>query len=156
MIISRGSGPLFSRIPNLMDQGLRLALPRVERLEHIVRGPFVRSEDGERGLPGHFADELSEELAEKIAVGIRASKPSGLVNLSEVQTLCLALWRQPERRDELLRAADPPAVLQKIIESKAMDALNRAAPVGSSSARSLSCPTSSLRREHATLSRRKT
>jgi tetratricopeptide (TPR) repeat protein len=121
-------GPLFSRIPNLVDQGLRLALPSVERLEQIIRGPFVRSEDGERGLPGQFPDELSEELAEKIAVGIRASKPSGLVNLSEVQTLCLALWRQPERRDELLHAADPPAVLQKIIESEAMDALNNLLP----------------------------
>jgi hypothetical protein len=79
-------------------------------------------------LPGHFANELSEELAERIADGIRASKPSGLVNLSEVQTLCLALWRQPERRDELLRAADPPTVLQNIIESEAMDALNRLLP----------------------------
>jgi hypothetical protein len=45
-------GPLFSRIPNLMDQGLRLAPPRTERLEQIVRGPFMRSEDGERDCPG--------------------------------------------------------------------------------------------------------
>ena len=121
-------GPLFSRIPNLMDQGVRLALPPVELLKQIVRGPFVRSEDGERGLPGHFVDELSEELADKITVGIRASKPSGLVNLSEVQTLCLALWRQPKRREELLRADNPAAVLREIIESTAVDALKKLLP----------------------------
>ncbi len=121
-------GPLFSRIPNLMDQGLRMASLPVELVKQIVRGPFVRSEDGERGLPGHFGDELSEELADKITVGIRASKPSGLVNLSEVQTLCLALWQQPKRRLQLLGADNPAAVLQQIIESTAVAKLKKLRP----------------------------
>ena len=127
--------PLFSRIPNLMDQGVRLDPPRVERLQRIVRGPFVKSEDGARGLPGHFKneasgqpDELSEELAVKIADGIRERRPSGIANLSEVQTLCFALWRQPQRREELLCAQDPAAVLQQIIESEAVAALSRLLP----------------------------
>jgi WD40 repeat protein len=120
--------PLFSRIPNLMDQGVRLASLPVELLKQIVRGPFVRSEDGERGLPGHFADELSEELADKIAAGIAERRPCGILNLSEVQTLCLALWRQPKRREELLGANNPAAVLQEIIESTAVDTLRKLLP----------------------------
>ncbi|HEY7001128.1 MAG TPA: tetratricopeptide repeat protein [Candidatus Udaeobacter sp.] len=120
--------PLFSRIPNLMDQGVRLASLPVAVVKEIVRGPFVSSPDGERGLPGHFGDELSEELADKITAGIQASKPSGVLNLSELQTLCLALWRQPERREELLRADKPAAVLQQIIESTAVAALKKLRP----------------------------
>jgi tetratricopeptide (TPR) repeat protein len=120
--------PLFSRIPNLMDQGVRLASLPVSVVKEIVRGPFVRSPDGDRGLPGHFGDELSVELADKITAGIQASKPSGLLNLSELQTLCLALWRQPERREELLRADKPAAVLQQIIESTAVAALKKLRP----------------------------
>jgi tetratricopeptide (TPR) repeat protein len=116
--------PLFSRIPNLMDQSVRLALPGIELLQHIVRGPFLPSQ--ERGISaGDFGDELSEELAQKIKSGIGASQPSGVLNLSEVQTLCLALWRQPKLREELLRAADTPAVLRRIIESEAMAKLNQ-------------------------------
>ena len=117
--------PLFSRIPNLVDQGGRLDPPRVERLKTIVRGPFVESEDDQRGLPRHFKnesskqpDELSEELADKIAAGIAERRPSGILNLSEVQTLCLAFWQQPKRREELLRADDPAVVLEQIINLK--------------------------------------
>jgi tetratricopeptide (TPR) repeat protein len=112
--------PLFSRIPNLMDQGVRLAAPQIEVVQRIVRGPFVPSEDGRRGLPGHFRDELSRELAAKIEEGIRERRPSGVLNLSELQTLCLALWQQPPRREELLGATAPGAVLEKIIEGEAM------------------------------------
>ena len=125
--------PLFSRIPNLMDQAVRLALPGIELLHHIVRGPFLPSE--ERGLPGgHFRnklgelDELSEKLADKIESGIRTGHPSGVLNLSEVQTLCLALWQQSKRRGELLRADNPTAVLQEIIESTTVDALKKLLP----------------------------
>ena len=120
--------PLFSRIPNLMDQGVRMASLPVRVVKQIVRGPFVSSPDGDRGLPGHFRNELSEELADKIAAGIQASKPSGLLNLSEMQTLCLALWRQPERRLQLLRSDNPDAVLQQIIESTAVASLKKLLP----------------------------
>jgi tetratricopeptide (TPR) repeat protein len=115
--------PLFSRIPNLMDQGVRLAAPHIEVVQSIVRGPFVRSEDGRRGLPGHFRDALSDDLAAKIEAGIRERRPSGIVNLSELQTLCLALWREPPRQEELLREDAPGTVLEKIIEAEAAAAL---------------------------------
>jgi tetratricopeptide (TPR) repeat protein len=125
--------PLFSRIPNLMDQTVRLALPGIELLHHIVRGPFLPSE--ERGLPaGHFRnklgelDELSEKLADKIESGIRTRQPSGVISLSEVQTICLALWQQPKRREELLRADNPGGVLQQIIESTAVARLKKLLP----------------------------
>ncbi|PWT79175.1 MAG: hypothetical protein C5B58_14195, partial [Acidobacteria bacterium] len=119
--------PVFSRIPNLTDQAVRLPRPGTELLHQIVRGPFLPSK--ERGISaGDFGDELSEEIAQKIESGIRASEPSGVLNLSEVQTLCLALWRQPKLRDELLRATDTPAVLRKIIESEAIARLNQLRP----------------------------
>jgi tetratricopeptide (TPR) repeat protein len=115
---------LFSRIPNLKDQGVRLALPEIDLLHHLVRGPFLPSV--ERGIkPGQFGDELSEDLALKIQHGIRISQPSGVLNLSEVQTLCLVLWRQPKLRDELLRVTDTSGVLRRIIESEAMAKLNQ-------------------------------
>src|SRR5437588_982993 len=42
--------PLFWRIPNLMDHGVRLSLPMMDHdlFHHIVRGPFLPSD--ERGL----------------------------------------------------------------------------------------------------------
>jgi tetratricopeptide (TPR) repeat protein len=112
--------PIFSSIPDLLDQRVLLVPPRVELVKQIVRGPFVKSADGERGLPGHFHPELSEELAEKIAAGISARRLSGLINLSEMQMLCLGLWRHPARCEQLLRAPDPAAVLGKIIESESL------------------------------------
>jgi tetratricopeptide (TPR) repeat protein len=117
--------PLFSKIPNLLDQTVQLPPPRIELLRQIVRGPFMPSP--ERGLTGNdFGNELSEEVATKIEEGIRKSQPAGVLNLSEVQTLCLALWRQPKRREELLRpAADTAAILRKIIESEAVARLHR-------------------------------
>ena len=68
---------------------------------------------------------MSEELADKIAAGIAERRPSGILNLSEVQTLCLAFWQQPKRREELLRADDPAVVLEQIIESEAVNALSK-------------------------------
>ena len=117
--------PLFSRIPNLMDQAVRLALPQIDLLHDIVRGPFIPSK--ERGIQvGQFDDEsFSEELAQKIESGIRTSQPSGVLNLSEVQTMCLALWREPKLRAELLRTTSPPAVLRRIIRSEAMSNLKK-------------------------------
>jgi tetratricopeptide (TPR) repeat protein len=121
--------PLFSRIPGLMDQAVGLALPRVDAVEWIVRGPFIPSTG--RGLPeGHFRneqgqpDELSEPLAQKFVEGLQAARPSGLANLSEVQVLCSTLWRRPEFRDELLHTNDPAAVLKKILVVAAMGSLN--------------------------------
>jgi tetratricopeptide (TPR) repeat protein len=117
--------PLFSRIPHLFDQAVRLERPKIELLQRIVRGPFLSSQ--ERGISaGDFGPELSEELAQKIESGMRANQPSGLLNLSEVQTLCLALWRQPKLQEELLRpGADTGAILRRIIESEAMVTLNQ-------------------------------
>ena len=113
---------LFGRIPDLMDHGVRLVAPDIELLHHIVRGPFIPSE--ERGIAaGQFRDELSEEIAQKIESGIRKNQRSTFLNLSEVQTICLALWEKPQHRTELLHAKDTPAVLRRIIKSEAMASL---------------------------------
>src|SRR5439155_315288 len=121
--------PILSRIPNLMGQGVRLGPPQIEAVQRIVRGPFVASEDGIHGLPGYFHDGLSDELALKIEEGIRERRPSGILNLSELQTICLSLWQQPARRDDLLRATAPAVVLEKIIESEAQAALKALTPL---------------------------
>jgi tetratricopeptide (TPR) repeat protein len=117
--------PLLARIPNLLDQRVLLVPPRMELVKQIVRGPFTQAEDGRRGLPGQFQNELSEALADKIAAGLSASQPSDVVNLSELQTLCLGLWLRPERGKELLAAAKPEEVLQKILVSEARLALKK-------------------------------
>ncbi|HVE65734.1 MAG TPA: hypothetical protein VNC59_04060, partial [Thermoanaerobaculia bacterium] len=82
---------LFTLCPNLPDQFLRLTPPRVELLHHIIRGPFEK-------FPGHFRQELSEQLAESIAEAISNQSETGALNLSEVQIACLRLWqsRNPE------------------------------------------------------------
>jgi tetratricopeptide (TPR) repeat protein len=118
--------PLFWRTPNLMDHGVRLSLPMMDHdlFHHIVRGPFLPSD--ERGLKaGQFGEELGEEVAQKVEDGIRASQPSGVLNFSELQTLCLVLWKEPKRRAELLRTKNPPAVLRRIIRSEAMTSLKK-------------------------------
>jgi hypothetical protein len=106
-----------------MDQRVQLAPPRFEVITQIVRGPFVESPDGERGLPGHFGHELSNTLAEKLAAGIRKRRFSPRLNLSEVQTVCRALWRERKLRAELMGASDPGPVLQEILQSEALSSL---------------------------------
>jgi tetratricopeptide (TPR) repeat protein/WD40 repeat protein len=121
--------PFFSRIPNLMDQSVHLAPPRMQALHGIVRGPFVTSEYDGRGLPSHFGHELSEALVERLAEGIRTRRPSGVLNLTEVQRLCRALWRQEHWRDELLQADTPHKTLEKIMESEAKTDLGNLLPL---------------------------
>ena len=116
--------PLFARIPNLLDQRVLLLSPPVETIPGMVRGPFVPAADGERGLPGHFKPELDDKIAQKIAEGARQRPAARLINLSELQTLCLALWRQPKLRRELLNSTEPALVLQRILESEALAALH--------------------------------
>jgi tetratricopeptide (TPR) repeat protein/energy-coupling factor transporter ATP-binding protein EcfA2 len=120
--------PLFARIPNLTDQRMLLLAPRVEFTKRIVRGPFVKSDDNERGLPGHFKGELSPELADKITEGIGARSPAGILSLSELQMICQVLWRQPRLQETLLRSTAPAKVVKEIIKSAALSAMKHLAP----------------------------
>jgi WD40 repeat protein len=79
---------LLASRPELVDQSVRLIPPTTDALPEIIRGPFEK-------YPGHFAPELSPELAARVREAIEARSASG-VNLSEVQVACLRLWESPE------------------------------------------------------------
>jgi hypothetical protein len=98
---------LFDYCPELIDQALRLVPPHVSALAEIIRQPFVTPE-----LRAHFKDteesgsELTEELAKGIAADLSELSDNHLINLSELQIVCLLLWRSrdPEARYREKRA----------------------------------------------------
>ena len=80
---------LLAACPELVDQALRLAPPAADALPTIIRGPFER-------YPGHFARELSPELAERLRAALAERFGAGELSLSEVQTVCLRLWQRDD------------------------------------------------------------
>jgi WD40 repeat protein len=107
---------LLSARPELVDQALRLGPPSADALEAIIRGPFER-------FPGHFERKLDATLAHRLIVALAERFGNGEVSLSEVQTVCLRLWRSP----------DPAALLadkgvQGLLEDDLGEALDAFAP----------------------------
>ncbi len=96
--------PLLAAAPELVDQALRLRPPDAEALQTIIRGPFERH-------PGHFDRELGPGVAERLRVALADRFGSGDVSLSEVQTVCLRLWRS-EEPDALLDARGVQGLLE--------------------------------------------
>jgi hypothetical protein len=88
---------LFEYCPELVDQAVRLVPPHVSALPKIIRQPFVNEE-----LCSHFkatgqsGSELTEEISNEIAADLRERSDNHLINLSELQIVCLLLWRSPE------------------------------------------------------------
>ena len=88
---------LFDYCPELMDQALRLIPPPVSALAEIIRQPFTSAE-----LREHFKEteeggsELSDQLAQEIASDLSELSENDLINLSELQIICLLLWRSPD------------------------------------------------------------
>jgi WD40 repeat protein len=85
---------LLGACPELVDQALRLGPPAADALPTIISGPFER-------YPGHFEHPFAPELAERLRVALEERFGAGELSLSEVQTVCLRLWR----------ADDPQALL---------------------------------------------
>jgi WD40 repeat protein len=85
---------LLGACPELVDQALRLGPPAADALPTIIGGPFER-------YPGHFEHAFDPGLAERLRVALEERFGSGDLSLSEVQTVCLRLWR----------ADDPQALL---------------------------------------------
>jgi WD40 repeat protein len=107
---------LLGSVPELVDQSLRLGPPTADALPTIIRGPFQR-------YPGHFARAFEEGLAERLRAALAQRFGAGDLSLSEVQTVCLRLWR----------ADDPQGVLaargvQGILEDYLGEALDSFAP----------------------------
>ena len=107
---------LLGSVPELVDQALRLGPPTADALPTIIRGPFER-------YPGHFAREFDDALVERLRAALAQRFGAGDLSLSEVQTVCLRLWR----------ADDPQGVLaargvQGILEDYLGEALDSFAP----------------------------
>jgi WD40 repeat protein len=103
---------LLSARPELVDQALRLGAPSADALETIIRGPFER-------FPGRFGHELEPALARQVRAALAERFGTGEVSLSEVQTVCLRLWR----------SSDPEALLadkgvQGLLEDELGEALD--------------------------------
>ena len=107
---------LLSARPELVDQALRLGPPSARALDAIIRGPFER-------FPGQYERELDEALAHSLGTALAERFGTGDVSLSEVQAVCLRLWRSP----------DPAALLaekgvQGLLEDELGEALDAFAP----------------------------
>ena len=83
---------LFELLPELRDNYVRLTAPPVESLYKIIRGPFEE-------YPRHFSGEISSGLTEHLVGALDSLSGAEPINLSEVQIVCLRLWRSddPER-----------------------------------------------------------
>jgi WD40 repeat protein len=84
-----GIAQLLLEHPELVDRKLRLGPPAAADLAKIIRGPF-------EAFPGGFERELDEELAASLSKELAQRFGTGDVSLSEVQTVCLRLWRSPD------------------------------------------------------------
>lgn len=99
---------LFMRSPELPDHYVRLLPLRVEAIHEVVRGPFEK-------FPGFFPNEISEELAARITAAVTERSELGFLNLSQVQIVCLRLWRS-NRPDELFASAGLEGILSGYLE----------------------------------------
>jgi WD40 repeat protein len=77
---------LLADCPELVDQALRLAPPSLDALPTIISGPFDT-------YPDHFEHPLPRTVREKLIEALSDRFGTGEVSLSEVQTVCLRLWR---------------------------------------------------------------
>jgi hypothetical protein len=91
---------LFNHCPQLLNQVIRLVPPQLEVLPEIIRAPFVSKELREHFLrdKGQNRSELSETLAREIAAEL-GHQGAEAVNLTELQIVCLLLWRSSDPED---------------------------------------------------------
>jgi hypothetical protein len=80
---------LFELYPELPDQYLRLKPPSTKVAYEIIRGPFKK-------FSWPSGSEITSELARALAEAIRTESEGAILNLSEVQIVCLKLWRSKE------------------------------------------------------------
>ncbi|MEN3282216.1 MAG: hypothetical protein V7607_3356 [Solirubrobacteraceae bacterium] len=104
---------LLSACPELVDQALRLGPPAADALPTIIAGPFER-------YPGHFEREFDHQLAERLRAALEERFGTGDLSLSEVQTVCLRLWRADDPK-ALLAARGVQGLLEDYL-GEALDA----------------------------------
>ncbi|HUR85202.1 MAG TPA: WD40 repeat domain-containing protein [Solirubrobacteraceae bacterium] len=83
---------LLDAVPELVDHALRLGPPTAETLPTIIRGPFERH-------PERYGRGFDDDLVDKLCAALSQRFGTGDLSLSEVQTVCLRLWRadDPDR-----------------------------------------------------------
>src|SRR6185503_2771028 len=88
---------LFDRCPQLLDQSQRLVPPDIKLVPKIIRAPFEEKQMWEHFLTNeghqqHAGSELSKELAQQIKTALGERHSREVVNLTELQIVCLRLW----------------------------------------------------------------
>ena len=112
---------LFTLVPNLRDQNVRLTFPDSSVLKKLIRGPFTLSE-----IPSeHFGRVISEELANKMCAALEERSDTGSVNLTEVQIACLSLWRDPKAESLFDATPNRAEVIQRLLEGHLTGSLDR-------------------------------
>jgi hypothetical protein len=109
---------LFRRVPDLLDQYLRLLPPNPEVVTKIIRAPFER-------LPGVFVNrkpdgigtEISQSLAESITKKFIERSGGGALNLSELEIVCRRLW-ESKNPDSLFAQKQIAGVLEDYFSEK--------------------------------------
>jgi hypothetical protein len=84
---------LFARCPQLLEQHLRLVPPSTDGLLQIVGGPFRNTL---QGATPPFQKEFTSGLISKLVRLFSERCPRGKLNLSEIQVVCLRLWRSSD------------------------------------------------------------
>ncbi|HEV2840439.1 MAG TPA: hypothetical protein VGW39_03860 [Chthoniobacterales bacterium] len=112
---------LFTLVPNLRDQHVRLTSPDSTVLKKLIRGPFTLSEIP----PEHFGRVISDELATKMCAALEERSESGSINLTEVQIACLSLWRDPKAESLFDATPNRGEVVQRLLEGHLTGALDR-------------------------------
>jgi WD40 repeat protein len=112
---------LFTLVPNLRDQYVRLTFPDSSVLKKLIRGPFTLSEIP----PEHFGRVISDELADKMCAALEERSETGSINLTEVQIACLSLWRDPKAESLFDATPNRAEVVQRLLEGHLTGALDR-------------------------------
>ena len=109
---------LFKRVPDLLDEYLRLLPPNPEVVTRIIRAPFER-------LPGVFVkrkpdgigSEITQSLAERIRDKFIERSGGGALNLSELEIVCRRLW-ESMNPDSLFAQKEISGVLEDYFSEK--------------------------------------
>jgi hypothetical protein len=97
----------FLLAPELPNQYMRLTLPQTKSLDDIISGPLKSD------VKEHFARQqtFSQELIEQLTAEFSQRSEGDVINLSEVQIVCLGLWESDEP-EELFKQRGAKGLLE--------------------------------------------
>src|SRR4030095_12274194 len=107
--------------PQLGEQAFRLSFPPETVLRKIIRGPF----ESELIPAGHFTRRLSEPAFDALESSFKELSDTGMINLTEVQIACLALWEDEEEEKAFLKEREPREAVRRLFGNYLERSLNR-------------------------------